>query len=180
MVSWSVGTSQAGTIHHEHHGKILKCNFLENLVLNQPQQLSDFVCIANYLENVGDVIEKDLLDVARKRLRNGTSISSSTSAKLEPIGERVLEAFDKALSSLATGDRDDALEAIDSKQFVNDLAQEATAHLAKRLVADEPDRLKAFQIETDIIEHYRRINVYSRRIAKLCLKLRPGGLDREG
>ena len=150
-----------------------------NLVHNQPQQLSDFVGIANYLENIGDVIEKDLLDVARKRLRNGTSISPSTSAKLEPIGEKVLEAFEKALASLATGERDDALEAIDSKQMVNDLAQEATAHLAKRLVADEPDRLEAFQIETDIIEHYRRINVYSRRIAKLCLKLNHDGGDRE-
>ena len=68
----------------------------------------------------------------------------------------------------------------DSKKIVNDLAQEATAHLAKRLVADEPDRLQAFQIETDIIESYRRINVYSRRIAKLCLKVQRDRVDRAG
>jgi phosphate:Na+ symporter len=142
-----------------------------NLVLSQPQQLSDLVGIANYLENIGDVIEKDLLDVARKRLRSGTTISPSTSAKLEPIGDQVLKTFDTALSGLETEDRDKALEALGSKQIIDDLAQEATAHLAKRLVADEPDRLQAFHIETDIIESYRRINVYSRRIAKLSLKL---------
>ncbi len=148
-----------------------------NLVQKQPQQLSDFVGIANYLENIGDVIETDLLAVARKRLSKGTTISPSTSAKLEPLDEKVVHAFDKVLSSLATGDRGDALEAIESKQGVNDLAQVATAHLAKRLVADEPGRLEAFQIETDIIENYRRINVYSRRIAKLCLKLHLDDFD---
>ena len=93
---------------------------------------------------------------------------------------RSSQAYDKALTSLATGDREDALEAIESKEVVNDLAKEATAHLAKRLVADEPGRLAAFQIETDIIENYRRINVYSRRIAKLCLKLHPGSLAQTG
>jgi phosphate:Na+ symporter len=148
-----------------------------SLVLKQPQQLGDFVGVANYLENIGDVIEKDLLAIAGKRIRNGTTISSSTAAKLKPIDEKVLEVFDRVLTVLATGSNDEALEAIDSKEIVNDLAREATAHLAKRLVADEPDRLQAFQIETDIIESYRRINVYSRRIAKLCLKLHPGGID---
>jgi phosphate:Na+ symporter len=150
-----------------------------NLVLKQPQQLGDFVGVANYLENIGDVIEKDLLAIAGKRIRNGTTISSSTAAKLKPIDEKVLEVFDRVLTVLATGSNDEALEAIDSKEIVNDLAREATAHLAKRLVVDEPDRLQAFQIETDIIESYRRINVYSRRIAKLCLKLHHDRVDKE-
>ncbi len=151
----------------------------ESLVLKQPQRLSEFIGIANYLENVGDVIEKDLLGVARKRLRNGLTISPSTRAKLEPIGEKVLEAYDRVLASLATGEMGDALEAIESKQTVNDLAEEATAHLAKRLVANEPGRLEAFQIESDIIENYRRIHVYSRRIGKLCLKLHPDDLEKD-
>jgi phosphate:Na+ symporter len=143
----------------------------EDLVLKQPQQLGDFIGIANYLENVGDVIERDLLGVARKRLSNGTTISPSTKAKLKPVEEKVVEAFDNVVTSLGTGDRDAAVNAMRAKEKVNDLAQEATAHLAKRLVADEPDRMEAFQIETEIIENYRRIYVYSRRIAKLCLKL---------
>ena len=40
-----------------------------SLVGDQPRQLSQFVGIANYLENIGDVIEKDLLAVASKRIR---------------------------------------------------------------------------------------------------------------
>jgi phosphate:Na+ symporter len=143
----------------------------KDLVQAQPQQLSEFVAIANYLENIGDVIEIDLLAVARKRLRTGMAISPSTTAKLRPINEKVFDSFNKVLTALETGNKDDALDAVESKQIVNDLAQEATAHLAKRLIVNEPGRLEAFQIETDIIENYRRINTYTRRIARMCLKL---------
>jgi phosphate:Na+ symporter len=151
----------------------------ENLVLKQPQQLGDFIGIANYLENIGDVIEKDLLGVARKRLHNGTTISQSTMDKLRPLDTMVFDAFDSVITSLSTGENDGALKTMKAKQKVNDLAKAAAAHLAKRLVADEPGRLEAFQIETDIIEDYRRIHVYSRRIAKLILKLHPDHLDRD-
>ena len=138
-----------------------------DLIAAQPRQLAQFVGIANYLENIGDVIEKDLLAVQRKRLVNGLTISPSTMALLQPLDEQVRASFGKALSALETGSLDDAMDAIESKSSVNELAEEMTAHIVKRLVADEPARLETFQIETDIIENYRRINTYARRIARL-------------
>jgi phosphate:Na+ symporter len=93
--------------------------------------------------------------------------------KLDALDEQARNSFEKALAALETGDRDDALEAIESKEAINMLAQETTTHLLKRLVADEPDRLEAFGVESDIIESYRRINTYSRWIARLCLAMEP-------
>ncbi len=141
----------------------------KDLIHPQPQLLSQFVGIANYLENVGDVIEKDLLPVAQKRIRSGLTISQSTLDKLGPLHEEVCRAFDRVLAALDTGDPQGALDAIESKEAVNDLAEEATAHIAGRLVVDEPYRLENFQIETEIIENYRRLNTYTRRIARLSL-----------
>ena len=138
-----------------------------DLIAAQPRQQAQFVGIANYLENIGDIIEKDLLAVQRKRLVNGLTISPSTLALLQPLDEEVRASYRKALSALETGSLDDAMDAIESKGSVNELAEEMTAHIAKRLVADEPARLETFQIETDIIENYRRINTYVRRIARL-------------
>ncbi len=150
----------------------------KDLIHPQPQQLARFVGIANYLENIGDVIEKDLLAALRKRVASGLTISPSTQAVLRPIATEACTAFGKALAALETGDPDDALDAIESKETVNALAEDATAHIAKRLVADEPDRLQTFQIETDIIENYRRLNTYTRRIARLTLE-KPSDEDRE-
>jgi phosphate:Na+ symporter len=140
----------------------------KNLVGEQPRQLSHFVSIANYLENIGDVIDKDLLALSRKRMRNNVAVSPSTLTKLDALNGRVMQAFEKTLTTLETGNLQDALDAIESKEDVNDLAHEATNHLAIRLVADEPHRLEAFQIETDIVENLRRINMYTRRIARHC------------
>ena len=144
----------------------------KNLVLEQPQQLSRFVGIANYLENIGDVIEKDLLAVAGKRIRHDVKVSQSTLTKLRALAEQVRLSFDMAIVALKAGDHDAALAAIESKEVIGELAQDAAAHLAKRLIADEPYRLEAFQIETEIIENFRRINTYVRRIARLCLDIK--------
>jgi phosphate:Na+ symporter len=140
-----------------------------NLVTPQPQQLSNYIAIANYLENIGDVLKRDLMDVLRKRVARRLTISPATRDILVPLNHEVCEAFDKALAALESGDAADAVDAIESKGTVNSLADEATTHIAKRLVADEPDRLENFQIETDIIEHLRRVNTYTRRIARLSL-----------
>ena len=140
-----------------------------DLVQPQPQQLARLLGIANYLEVIGDVIQKDLVAVRHKLVANELVISPSTLSVIEPLAEAVCESFDQALAALDTADPEDAMDAIESKAAVNSLAEEATAHLAKRLVADEPGRLRMFQTETDIIEHYRRINTYVRRIARLAL-----------
>ena len=150
------------------------------LINPQPQYLQNFVGIANYLENIGDVIEKDLLAIVRKRNRKSLTISESTATELRALATEVGQAFDQALVALESGDPDDALDVLESKKAVSALAEEATAHIAKRLVADEPDRLDNFQIETEIIETYKRFNSLTRRIARLAVYERETDADAGG
>ncbi|MDJ0701622.1 MAG: Na/Pi cotransporter family protein [Woeseiaceae bacterium] len=141
----------------------------QDLIAPQPKQLHDYVGIANYLENVGDVIDKDLLAVAAKRRRQSLVIGPKTREKLQELADEVGRAFGLALEAIETGGPDIALEVLESKSTVFALAEDASVHIAKRLVAEEPHRLETFQIETDIIELYRRLNTLSRRIARLSI-----------
>jgi Na+/phosphate symporter len=75
-----------------------------------------------------------------------------------------------------SGDPDLALEVLESKSVVIGLAEEASVHIASRLVAEEPHRLETYQTETDIIEIYRRLNTLSRRIARLSIDASIRGL----
>jgi phosphate:Na+ symporter len=140
------------------------------LINPQPQYLQNFVGIANYMENIGDVIKKDLLAVVGKRIRQRLVISESTATGIRALATEVNDAFDLALKTLETGDPDDALDVLESKQAVAALADEASGHIVKRLVADEPDRLEHFHIETEIIETYKRFNTLTRRIARLAVQ----------
>lgn len=141
------------------------------LINPQPQYLHNFIGIANYMENIGDVVEKDLLAIAAKRIRKKLVISESTKAELRALAEEVVRAFDQALAAVESGDPQDALDVLESKKTVATLADEATAHIAARLVADEPKRLENFQLETEIIETYKRFNTLSRRIARLAVEV---------
>ena len=141
------------------------------LINHQPQYMQNYVGIANYLENIGDFIKKDLLDVVGRRIRKLLVISASTATAMRALEKEVSEAYDKAMQALETGDPDEALDVQESKQSVAELAEEATGHIAKRLVADEPDRLENFHIESEIIETYKRLNTLTRRIARLAVQV---------
>ena len=131
--------------------------------------LARLIGIANYFENIGDVISKDMLAILHKRQSLSLVVSDSTQAMLEPIEHEVGRAYEKMLAAFESGNVGDAMDAIESKTAVTDLAAEASAHLARRLVADAPSRIEAFEAETDIIENLRRLNTYTRRIARLII-----------
>ncbi|QDS95496.1 Na+/Pi-cotransporter [Roseimaritima multifibrata] len=141
----------------------------KNLVAPQPTQLHQYFAVANYLENVGDVIENNVLTDAEKRMRKGVAISPATIDVLHTVHLKVCWAFERAIDALRDQDQQAACDAVESKTIVNELAEKATAHLAQRLIAYEPNRLAAFKVETDIIENLKRINTLTRRVARLAL-----------
>ena len=126
------------------------------------------------------MVEKDLLVVAGKRIRKQLVISEKTAMELRALADKVCSAFDQALKALETGDPDDALEVFESKTAVAALADEASGHIAERLVVDEPNRLENFQVETEIIETYKRFNTLTRRIARLAVEVHETDGEAEG
>jgi phosphate:Na+ symporter len=52
------------------------------------------------------------------------------------------------------------------KAEINRLADAAALHEARRLVAAEPHRLSAYALETDMLEHQKRIYYFAKRMAR--------------
>lgn len=141
----------------------------KNLSPAQVGQLYQYIGVANYLENVGDVIENNVLTDAAKRIRLGVNISPATVDALRKVHNKVCWALDRALDALRDSDQSAAHQAVESKTTVNELAEKTMAHLVKRLVAYEPNRLVAYRVESDIVENLKRINTLTRRIARVVL-----------
>ena len=53
------------------------------------------------------------------------------------------------------------------KDEVSRLADQAERRLAERLIADEPGRLETFALESEVIEYFRRVYYFAKRIARL-------------
>jgi phosphate:Na+ symporter len=130
-------------------------------------RLRDYVSAANYLENIGDTIETNLVEAGFQRLNTNLEISEGTREVLGRLHTRVLWSVDLAVKAMAEWDGDLAEEITRAKDEINDLANQADVHLGTRLTADAPNRLQAFRIESDVIENYKRIYYFAKRVAKV-------------
>ncbi|MCB1324196.1 MAG: Na/Pi cotransporter family protein [Leptospiraceae bacterium] len=149
------------------------------LIDPQPGLLSRYLSIANYLENLGDVIRSNFMENARKRLSRQVSVSASTRKVLGPLHQEVCRAFDSIVTALEQADLIAARDAADSKTAVGALADRASSHLAKRLAAGEPNRLLTFHLETDTVENLKRLNTLTRRIGRVLLEIDPNAQTTE-
>ncbi len=135
----------------------------------QTQEFTTFMEAANHLENIGDLIESDLVELGHKRLDEDVIISKKTQEVLIGLHEKASEAVDLAIQAVTEGDREAAQQVIDMKANINRLADAAALYEAKRLVAEEPKRLQAYTIEMDTIEKLKRIYYFAKRMSKASL-----------
>lgn len=136
----------------------------------QSEALHDCIAAANYIENIGDVIETNLVEAGLERTVSNLEVSHETLSILSALHDRVAGTVEVSLTALARNDHALAQRVIDDKGEINGIVRLAEEHLGRRLVADDPNRLVAFRIEKDIIENLKRIYYFSKRIAKLVVE----------
>jgi phosphate:Na+ symporter len=139
----------------------------ESLSSSQTQVLHAYMSAANYFENIGDMIESNLVEAGQERLEKDLTISSATQEILQSLHDRVTWSVEHSVQALVAGDADAAREIMDAKDDINLLADEAEGHLARRLTAEEPNRIYVFRIESEMIEYLKRVYYFAKRIAKL-------------
>ena len=139
----------------------------ENLSDLQSRQLHDYLAAANYLESIGDMIETNLVAEGKTRLRQHLTVSPATREVLELFHHEVCDSVEEALRALVGQDAELARHVTARKSDVNRICDRAESHLARRLSADEPNRLAAFRLESEIIEYLKRVYYFAKRIAKL-------------
>jgi phosphate:Na+ symporter len=139
----------------------------ENLSQHQSELLHDYLAAANYFENIGDIIETNLVASGRERLVHNVKISTATQQILASFHDKVCWSVERSVKALVAEDRDMAEEVLAAKSEISQLASAADEHLSRRLSADEPNRLAAFKLESEIIEYLKRMYYFAKRIAKI-------------
>ena len=125
----------------------------------------------NDLENIGDIIETDLVTLGEKRVDKNVTVSEKTQKVLMDIHTQVAQTVTMAMQAVMNNDQKAGQEVIALKGSINQLIDAAEAHQAERLIANEPNRLRTYSIEVDIIEKMKRIYYFAKRMAKAVVPL---------
>lgn len=135
----------------------------------EADDLARLIRIANALEQIGDTIETNLVDLGRDRLRDGLHISTDTLLHFAPLTDQVVQDLERVIDAVQTNDGKTAKAVVAGKPEFKGQLDDLTDHLTKRLSADEPNRLLAFRTESDLAEQFKRLHAYVRRIAKAVM-----------
>jgi len=137
-----------------------------SLTQAQTKELLRLMDAVNDLENIGDIIETNLVVLGHERIDEGVSISQPTREVLTNFHVAVNRAVESAVQAVAQKNELAARSVTSMKQEISHIADSAAAHQAQRLVAEEPNRIPAYTIEIDIIEKLKRIYYFAKRMAK--------------
>jgi len=151
---------------HAHVVDYLRQVGLDNLSEHQSQVFMGLIDTANNLENIGDIIETDMVYIGRQRLADDTVVSEATSEMMQNVHAAIAEALDGVLDIIVDPDKDVAREVVAMKERITQLSDAAAVQGAQRLVANEPDRLKLYTREMELLERLKRIYYFIKRIAK--------------
>lgn len=123
----------------------------------------------NDIENIGDIIETNLVQLGRERIGEQILISEATVQVITEYHETVGRALDAALQAVAQQSIEAGHRVIAMKKEINRLSDSAAIHQARRLVAEEPNRLPAYKIEMDILANLKRIYYFTKRLARVVV-----------
>lgn len=147
----------------------------EALTAEQTADLVRLMEAAHDLENIGDIVETNLVALGRRRLDQGVKVSPATRQVLRDFHAEVMRAFDAALTAVAQRSEEAARVVVGMKPAINRMAEAAAEHGADRLVAPEPHRLPAYAIELDVMESLKRVYYFAKRMARVVVPSRREG-----
>lgn len=138
----------------------------EGLTEDQSGEFIKLLAAANDLESIGDVIETNLVSLGLQRIDSGVLVSPETTGVIQEFHAATLRALDLALQAVTQKNPTAAAHVIRMKEEITRLADSAAVHEARRLVAEEPNRLHTYTLEVDVLENLKRIYYFCKRMAR--------------
>ena len=130
----------------------------EELDERDNRRLSAILAFTTNLEHAGDVIAKNLMGLAAKRLKRGLAFSGEDSAEIRAILARLIDNLRAAAAVFMTDDLRAARRLVEEKDLFRDLETRATEAHFERVRTGRLDSIETATLQLDVMRDLRRIN----------------------
>ena len=117
------------------------------------------------MEQVGDIIERVLLDVEDKKIKKGRSFSDAGMQEICDLHARLIENLRLSMSVFLNGNVRDAQRLLEEKARFRDLERQYAATHLERLSDNTMQSIETSSLHIDLISDFKRINSHICSIA---------------
>ena len=137
----------------------------QQLSEEEGRRWTDIISFTINMEQVGDIVERVLIDIEDKKIRKGREFSEAGMAEICELHARLIDNLRLGLSVFLNANVRDAQKLLEEKARFRDLEREyATTHL-ERLSGKTVQSMETSSLHIDLISDLKRINSHICSIA---------------
>ncbi len=137
----------------------------EALSENEGRRWTDIISFTINMEQIGDIVERILIDIEDKKINPGREFSDAGIAEISDLHSRLLGNLRLGMSVFLHGNVRDAQKLLEEKTRFRDLEREyASTHLG-RLAVNTVQSIETSSLHLDLISDLKRINSHICSIA---------------
>src|SRR5438874_2224893 len=130
----------------------------DSLDEREGRRAMEIISFAINLEHIGDIIDKNLSEVAAKKIKRKLQFSSEGAAELTAFHKRVLDSLKTAFAVFISADVNDARALISEKARLRDAEIAAAERHFERLREGRPETLETTSLHLDVLRDLKRIH----------------------
>lgn len=130
----------------------------QSLDESQGQRATDILLFSTNLEHVGDIIDRNLLELAQKKLKRRLTFSEQGWSELRGFHEYLVEQFKLAIAVFVTTDRSLARQMIEAKEAFRERLHESAERHLDRLRSGRIESIESSALHLDLLRDFKRIN----------------------
>lgn len=132
---------------------------------NESRRSIEILGFTTNLEHIGDVIDKNLMELASKKIKQRSTFSKEGQEELTIYHDRVLSNMDLALNIFMTPDRALARKLLREKTEMRDLERRLTERHFARVAEGRVESIDTSALHLDILRDLKRINSHLTSVA---------------
>ncbi len=118
----------------------------------------EIISFAINLEHMGDIIDKNLSELAAKKIKRKLQFSSDGAAEIAAFHKRILESLRLALGTFMSGDVSDARRLLAEKAELRSAELAAAEHHLARLRDGRPESIETSSLHLDVLRDLKRVH----------------------
>ncbi|WP_066268123.1 Na/Pi cotransporter family protein [Hydrogenophaga palleronii] len=130
----------------------------EQLSEAEGQRWTDIISFTINMEQIGDTVERVLLDIEDKKIRKGREFSEAGMAEINELHAHLVDNMRLGMSVFLNGNVRDAQRLLEEKVRFRDMEREYAATHLDRLTGMTPQSIDTSALHLDLINDLKRIN----------------------